>query len=124
MITYYSTFITGLQDLIESSLKKELKNVQINLVLDGLIVYKTNKPEKQIVNIRFLNNTFILLHLIKKETRFSIHSLIKSFLQNQNLITIPQESIKNKKKFSHSCFGRKPNCFNKQKFAAEIRKTA
>src|SRR3989344_7102808 len=59
MKTYFSTFITGAQEIVKEFLAK--KEVKIKLLLDGLVVYESDYPEREIRNFRFFNNTFLLL---------------------------------------------------------------
>jgi 23S rRNA G2445 N2-methylase RlmL len=100
VITYYSTFITGFREVIEDALKKKLKDVQIDLVLDGLVAYKSNKPPKEILSLRFLNNTFLLLQFFDEKERPTIEGLVNFFLQNRNSIRqFPHEIIKGKRSF-------------------------
>lgn len=79
MITYYSTFITGFQEVIKSSLKERLKDIQIDLVLDGLIVYKTNESVEKVLSLGFLNNTFFLLQFFDKKRCRLLEIWSKSF---------------------------------------------
>ena len=61
MKLYFSTFIAGTQEIIKSVFDKRDSKFKIKLLLDGLVVYKTNFPEREIRNFRFFNNTFLLL---------------------------------------------------------------
>lgn len=61
MTTYFSTFISGLGEFIAEQLKKDLDAVEINLLLDGLVVYKSSSPVEKIKQLRYLNNSFQLL---------------------------------------------------------------
>lgn len=100
MIAYYSTFITGLQEVVETALREGLKNVQVDLVLDGLIVYRSDEPIQEILNLRFFNNTFLLLELSNHKHNFFVRDLIKNVLQKRRLThEIPKMAIKNKRSF-------------------------
>lgn len=63
MRTYFSTFITGTQEVIEELLKKRKAN--ITLLLDGLVVYGSDYPKREVRSFRFFNNTFILLYFFE-----------------------------------------------------------
>lgn len=65
MRTYFSTFITGTQEVIEATLKKRKGRFKIKLLLDGLVVYESDFPEREIRNFRFFNNTFLLLRFFE-----------------------------------------------------------
>lgn len=93
MTSYYSTFSSGLQDVVKTALVQQLSDVKIDLLLDGLVVYKTERPIQQIKRIRFFNNTFLLLHLFKSVGENAILFMINSILKKPDLITIPRWGI-------------------------------
>ncbi|MDD3679290.1 MAG: RsmD family RNA methyltransferase [Candidatus Shapirobacteria bacterium] len=99
MTTYFSTFMSGLQEVVEEALKKDLKNsTKIELLLDGLVVYRSNEPPGNIKKIRFLNNTFILFRFYQK--KLSPKVLIEKVLQEPNIITsLPLGLVKNTTRF-------------------------
>lgn len=86
MKTYYSTFITGFSELIKQSLIHEIKDVQIDLLHDGLVIYKTNTPLEVIKKIRFVNNTFILLKRYPKLGNRPIEEMMKDALKGSDFI--------------------------------------
>lgn len=93
MATYFSTFISGLQEVVKAALEQDLKDIKVKLVLDGLVVYETDKPVKEIKNLRYLNNTFILFRLLNEEVQ--MQSLVKSVLQKPDIISnVPSELLK------------------------------
>ncbi|PIQ92246.1 MAG: hypothetical protein COV70_01045 [Parcubacteria group bacterium CG11_big_fil_rev_8_21_14_0_20_39_22] len=59
MKTYFSTFITGTQEIVKEFLAK--RGVKIKLLLDGLVVYESDYPEREIRNFHIFNNTYLLL---------------------------------------------------------------
>lgn len=59
MKTYFSTFVTGTQEVIKTFLSK--RDANIELLLDGLVVYRTDYPVREVRNFRIFNNTYILL---------------------------------------------------------------
>jgi len=71
MKIYFSTFITGTQEVISKLLEK--RKIEIILLLDGLVVYESDYLEREIRNFRFFNNTFILLYFFE-----SLEPVIKS----------------------------------------------
>lgn len=85
MISYYSTFITGTQEVVEKALKDKLEDVEIELLLDGLVVYSTNKSLEQIKHLRFINNSYVLLKMFKQEG-LEPRDLIRSILSKPKLI--------------------------------------
>lgn len=81
---YFSTFITGLQEIVETALKRDLKDAKIVLLLDGLVVYQTNQSFQKVKRLRYLNNTFLLFKLFKNLRRkqpieFMMESILKDF---------------------------------------------
>ncbi len=84
MKTYYSTFISGLSEHISQVLKDELSDVEIIKVLDGLIIFKTKSNEKQIKQIPFFNNTFLLIRLFTKLHSNPIEEMLR-LISNDNL---------------------------------------
>jgi len=63
--TYFSTFITGLQEIVDISLKRDFPDAEIVLLLDGLVVYRTNQSLQKVKELRCLNNTFLLFKLFE-----------------------------------------------------------
>lgn len=61
MNRYFSTFITGFQEVVETELKKLLPEVKILRLLDGLIIYETTASIQDIQKLRFINNSYIWL---------------------------------------------------------------
>lgn len=94
MKTYFSTFITGTQEIVKELLEK--RKVKIKLLLDGLVLYESDYSEREVRNFRFLNNTFALLyyfHSLEPNNRslekiLSIVANDKS-LQHKILVNLP-----------------------------------
>lgn len=61
MTTYFSTFISGLGEFIAEQIIKDLDSVEISLLLDGLVVYRSNSPTEKIKHLRYFNNSFQLV---------------------------------------------------------------
>jgi 23S rRNA G2445 N2-methylase RlmL len=85
MIRYYSTFITGFQDVIGPSLRKSLKGVAIENVFDGGIVYSSHSLPNQVAGLRFFNNSFILYHSTKIRSNDPIREIMNSILHKPNM---------------------------------------
>lgn len=82
MNTYFSTFITGFDEVIKKSLPESLKAVEIVEVFDGLIMYKTSSSLDEIKRVKYLNNSFVLLSRIKPLSDAPIKQMIKSVLKD------------------------------------------
>jgi 16S rRNA G966 N2-methylase RsmD len=66
MKKYFSTFITGTQEIIKEFLLK--RGIKIILILDGLVVYQTDYPEKETRKFHIFNNTYLLLQFFTNLT--------------------------------------------------------
>ena len=88
MKTYYSTFITGFTDVIKENLGKHLKDVQIDLIADGLVVYKTSADIDAIKRLRFLNNSFLLIRHFPKLGSNPIQEMVKQVANDSRLTPI------------------------------------
>lgn len=104
MTDYYSTFIPGLQEVVKNALSAQLGDVKTNLVLDGLITYQSDRPLQRIKKLRFLNNSFLLLHLFtlqKSDLRENpIELMMRIVLRNPEVIPgIPRMAIQGASNF-------------------------
>jgi len=85
MKTYFSTFITGTQEIVKELLEK--RKAKIKLLLDGLVLYESDYPEREVRNFRFLNNTFALLyyfHSLEPNNR-SLEKMLSIVANNKSL---------------------------------------
>ena len=96
MNVYFSTFITGFGDIVAGELAKRLRGVEIVLLTDGLVIYKTTSSVEEIKKLRFLNNSFVLLKKFDKISEGSIKNILKSLIQDQNLVNIVRQSFPEK----------------------------
>jgi tRNA G10 N-methylase Trm11 len=94
MRSYFSTFITGFGDVVSNELAKQLKDIEIGLLADGLIIYKTSSPLEVIKNLKFLNNSFVLLKKFENVSENSVKEIIKELIKNQNVEKIIKENFK------------------------------
>ena len=85
MNSYFSTFFTGFDEVVEQALIKRLKNVKVNLLTDGLIIYKTTSSLNEIKQLKFLNNSFSLLKKIDNLTNTPIVNMLEILLEEKNL---------------------------------------
>lgn len=97
MPVYYSTFASGLQEPVSQALRLALGDARIELVLDGLIVYATAKPIQKIRQLRFLNNTFLLLGQFSPPQAGGGHDflawMMAQVLRNPDAIALPAEVL-------------------------------
>lgn len=92
MHQYFSTFITGFQEVVRNALEKQLKGAEIKLLLDGLVAYKTNAPYQNIRGIRFFNNNYYMLRYFDRLKNESIEYMMQSIVNNKKpLPNVPYE---------------------------------
>ena len=97
---YVSTFISGLSSVIEREIKKEINDVEIIKIYDGLIIYKTLEYAK-VFTLKFFNNSFLLLGLKKSNLNCSFNNEMNSLIQRLNInFNIVCEHIKGLRKRS------------------------
>lgn len=82
MNQYFSTFASGLDEVVKTALKDKVQDVEIKLLLDGLVVYDTGLGSGKIKEIRFFNNSFILLSFAHD----SLKVIMKQALDNPDLV--------------------------------------
>ncbi|MEK7188781.1 MAG: RsmD family RNA methyltransferase, partial [Patescibacteria group bacterium] len=85
MNTYFSTFITGLGDVVIPALEKRLSKFNLKLLLDGLVIYGTKSSDKEIKYTRFLNNSFFLLKLFDNLKECSFEKMAEWILREHSL---------------------------------------
>lgn len=95
---YVSTFISGLSSVIRQLIIKEIADVEIIQVFDGLIIYKTKDLDK-VCKLKFVNNTFLLLGLQKTNLDTSFNNEMSKLVKRLNLnFLVIKEHIKPLKK--------------------------
>jgi len=85
MNSYFSTFITGFDEVVKQALINRLKNVKINLLTDGLVIYETTATPDEIKKIKFLNNSFILLQKVDHLSDDPTYEMLKALFKNKNI---------------------------------------
>lgn len=85
MKTYFSTFITGFGEVVKQALRSTIKDVNIKMMEDGLIIYETDITDEEIKNLRFLNNSFILLKISERTDPNSPNAFIKSIINDPDI---------------------------------------
>lgn len=61
---YASTFVSGMQSIIEHELKRIITDVAITRVDDGMILYSTAASLEQLGKLGFFNNTFAIVTFV------------------------------------------------------------
>ncbi len=80
MLPFFSTFISGLDTLIDQWLREDINDIKIDTLQDGLVVFRTLIASHQIGKIRYLNNSFILI------SRYELGRVTPSAVEAMNLL--------------------------------------
>ncbi len=99
MTTYFSTFTSGLQEIIAQALPQALPEARIQQLLDGLVIYESNRPLQQVTSLRLFNNTFIALYPVQQLPPGGLHQLLQRVMQKPNDLRIPGWAIKKARSF-------------------------
>jgi hypothetical protein len=97
MKTYFSTFITGFSEVIEQALKQKIKDTHILLLSDGLVMYKTSASIDTIKQLRFFNNSFILIKQFPKLGNKPISDMVIQAMKDSRLVPTIASSLPTKK---------------------------
>lgn len=93
MNSYFSTFITRFDDVVSNELVKRLKDVEVLLLTDGLIIYKTSSSLDEIKKLKFLNNSFVLLKKFENISENSLKDILKVLIKDNNFENIIRKSF-------------------------------
>ncbi|HBU06548.1 MAG TPA: hypothetical protein DEB09_00515 [Candidatus Magasanikbacteria bacterium] len=94
MYIYYSTFVSGFENAVKDFLIKSLDKTKIVLLLDGLVVYTTTTDVNKVKELRFVNNTFILIKEFS-DKNLSLDLMLNELVNNAKL-NIPVLSVRQK----------------------------
>src|SRR5258706_7657645 len=97
MQTYFSTFITGFNEVVEQALKKYIRDVEIELLSDGIAIYKTSVKSDAIKQLRFFNNSFLLLKFFSQLEDKPIDRMLKQTIGDKNVLTAIYNALGNTK---------------------------
>ncbi|QQS38395.1 hypothetical protein IPM62_03345 [Candidatus Woesebacteria bacterium] len=87
MTSYFSTFTTGFSEVVSQALLENIKDIHIDLLTDGLVIYKTATRPNEIKNLKYFNNSFLLLkHYHNVDERF-LYKISKSMLSDDNIFS-------------------------------------
>lgn len=97
MFTYFSTFTSGLQEVIQAALRQQPGAVSIELLLDGLVLYQADASAQHIQALRFFNNSFLLLQKFEqlpavKPVEYMMQAVLK---KPQNIPGVPRQLLQN-----------------------------
>lgn len=98
MNTYFSTFHSGLQEIVRKYLN-DFNDLEVIQLLDGLVVFNTSKNPNHIVNLPVFNNSFLLIKSLDFEKNQSPNSTLRNLSKDHSL-NIKQAVILLKKRGS------------------------
>lgn len=93
MNSYFSTFITGFDNVVSDELVKRLKEIEVLLLTDGLVIYKTSSSLDEIKELKFLNNSFVLIKKFEDVSENSLKDILKVLTKDNNLENVTRESF-------------------------------
>ncbi len=81
MNSYFSTFLTGFQEVINNQLTTALEDCEIKQLDDGLVIYQTSSDIEKVKQLKFFNNSFLLVdRLDQTDPNYIFKYLINSDL--------------------------------------------
>lgn len=96
MAKYASTFVSGLQEPVKDALLKQIPDIHIINLCDGLIIYSTNASVEKIKKIRYFNNTFLVLKMFRNYND-SVEGMIKSAIKINDIESMISHLLGNRK---------------------------
>jgi tRNA (guanine6-N2)-methyltransferase len=82
---YASTFISGLQEVVKDMLVELFPNVEITMLMDGLVVYQGNISPGSLKRVCFLNNTFVVLDIFENLPANPLHTMLTAVSRDRDL---------------------------------------
>jgi len=89
---YCSTFPVGLAEPVEAALQSALKDARVERLLDGLVFYATEAPVERVRELRFVNNSFLVLKYLARVPGGAADSVVDCALNDMNVSHILSES--------------------------------
>ncbi len=94
---FYSTFITGFERVVKETLLRRLKNVMIQTVGDGFVVYRTNSSMDDIKRLKFLNNSFVFLKKVEGTREKTIDTMLLEVIKDKVMMRDIHNAFKGKR---------------------------
>lgn len=60
-MNYFSTFVPGIQELVQSETEDKIKDVHIDSLLNGIIIFEAEDQAEKIKNLPIIDDNFILI---------------------------------------------------------------
>jgi predicted RNA methylase len=94
MTTYVSTFASGLQEIVAQALPRQLADAAVRHLMDGMVIYDSDRPLPQVTGIPFFNNTFILIHYFPSLPDGGLQFMMQAILKKPDLVRVPRWALK------------------------------
>lgn len=117
-MTYFSTFVPGLQDSVQAEIETKIKGAQINSLLNGLVVFETQNQKEKIKNLCLTEDNFILIRKFAGLPQNPFR-LITRILKKEKVPTATLPTLQNFKILVHVS-GKFP--FTRRSLAQELEK--
>lgn len=82
---YASTFIAGFGELVQPALTQALAAVHVETLLDGLVLYRSTSSARAVQQLRFCNNSYLVLHAERCSPAASVESIVQRLFERANL---------------------------------------
>lgn len=83
---FYSTFITGFESVVTEALQNRLKDVSIQTIGDGFVIYRTNSSMDEIKRLKFLNNSFVFLKKVEGTREKTIDTMLLDVIKDKAMM--------------------------------------
>ncbi len=93
---YISTVISGCENIITDFLRTDIADIKILKTLNSLILYETKTDMDSICNLKYLNNTFVVLKTfdnLSGTDTYVINKMISDTLSDYKNINLPNRKI-------------------------------
>ncbi len=85
---YASTFIAGFGEIVQSALVRTLASVRIETLLDGLVLYRSTSAAKAVQQLRFFNNSYLVLHSERCSPTQATESIVQRLFDRAKLANV------------------------------------
>jgi len=92
MTTYFATFIPGFKEVIENTLKRDVKDIYIVSIFESSVFFKTKYELPFVNSLIYLNNVFLVLNFKMSKKDQLIGKVVQGLFDDCNLINIKSES--------------------------------
>lgn len=99
MTTYFSSFIPGMGEMVRSALEQDLRGARVLGLWDGLALFSCDRPLQQIRSLRYLNNTWLLIHHFERQAQSAPAAMMQHLLRHPDLVRVPRWATQGSRTF-------------------------